>query len=55
LLFKRNLVDASEKGRLKDLALAGNALLISALEVFETDKDFDEFADTAKRVVRHAK
>ncbi|KRX04768.1 hypothetical protein PPERSA_06402 [Pseudocohnilembus persalinus] len=37
---------------LNDLAQQGNEMIVSAFEVYESDKDFDEFIDTIKRILK---
>lgn len=52
LCFKQGTITSEEKGKLKDLVINGNTLLLSALDVFEIDQDLPEFIDTARRLCR---
>jgi hypothetical protein len=52
LCFKQGAINAQEKGRLKDLIIAGNELIYSAVEVYLIDQDLDELVDTFKRICR---
>eukprot|EP01127_Copromyxa_protea_P013859 TRINITY_DN376_c0_g1_i1.p1 TRINITY_DN376_c0_g1~~TRINITY_DN376_c0_g1_i1.p1 ORF type:complete len:888 (+),score=171.53 TRINITY_DN376_c0_g1_i1:42-2666(+) len=52
LLSKKGLISTEEKGKLKDLTLAKDELINSALEVFEIDQDLNELADTLRRICK---
>lgn len=52
LCFKQGAINAQEKGKLKDLIIAGNELIYSAVEVYLIDQDLDELVDTFKRICR---
>lgn len=52
LCFKQGAITAQEKGRLKDLIIAGHELIYSAVEVYLIDQDLDELVDTFKRICR---
>jgi len=52
LAFKKGSISVEEKGKLKDHIITNNPLLLSALEVFEIDQDFEELIDTLKRVCK---
>lgn len=49
---KEGLITSAEKGQLKDKVIARDYAVISALQVFEVDRDFNELADTLKRICR---
>ena len=51
-LCRDNLLTSDEKSQIKNLILRRNAAIISALEVFEIEKDFHELADSLKRICR---
>jgi hypothetical protein len=50
MLFKAQRITPQEKSALKDLVIRDHESLATALEVFETEKDFDELEDTFRRV-----
>jgi len=52
LTFKQGRISNEEKGRLKDLTLRKDGLVLAALEVFEIDQDLEEFVDTVKRICK---
>jgi len=54
LTYKQGHISNDEKGKLKDLSLSSNHLVLSALEVFEIDQDLPELVDTLKRICRIA-
>jgi hypothetical protein len=45
-------ITAAQKNKLKDLVIARNATVISALEVFEFDSDLEELIDTLTRICK---
>lgn len=50
-MMKDQLITKEERAVLKDMVLTKNPMALSALEVFEVDNDYDELADTFKRIV----
>jgi len=50
MLYKGGKINDNEKNRIKDLVINGDKAVICALEVFEVEKDFDELADTFRRL-----
>eukprot|EP01094_Clydonella_sp_ATCC50884_P018403 TRINITY_DN33_c0_g1_i1.p1 TRINITY_DN33_c0_g1~~TRINITY_DN33_c0_g1_i1.p1 ORF type:complete len:1290 (-),score=370.68 TRINITY_DN33_c0_g1_i1:92-3961(-) len=51
-MAKEGLITHDERSKLKDMVLEKHPMVLSALEVFEVDNDFDELADTFKRICR---
>jgi hypothetical protein len=49
-LFQHGHIDQATKGRIKDLALAGNNILFGAVHAFSIDQDIDELVDTINRI-----
>eukprot|EP01114_Cavostelium_apophysatum_P011331 TRINITY_DN2554_c0_g1_i1.p1 TRINITY_DN2554_c0_g1~~TRINITY_DN2554_c0_g1_i1.p1 ORF type:complete len:745 (+),score=183.66 TRINITY_DN2554_c0_g1_i1:494-2728(+) len=50
LLFREGFIDSHQKEKLKDLVIGGSNVITAALEAFEINDDFDELADTMKRI-----
>jgi len=53
-LERMGLVDAQQKGRLKDLILNEDKRVLAAVEVFTLDNDVSEMLDTLLRVLKNA-
>ena len=51
-LFRDNLITENEKSELKKLIIRRNSNIMSALEVFEVERDFQELADSLKRILK---
>mmetsp|Transcript_7205 Transcript_7205/g.22090 ORF Transcript_7205/g.22090 Transcript_7205/m.22090 type:complete len:106 (-) Transcript_7205:235-552(-) len=50
MLVKGGKLTQKQRDALKDRIIKGDANLTCALEVFEIEKDFDELADTFRRI-----
>ena len=50
-LSKSNLITTSQKAQLKLLVMQQNESVFSALEVFEIENDWNEFADTLIQIL----
>jgi len=51
-LAKDNLITPDEKSKLKNLVIRRDPTIVSVLEVFEIERDFNELADSFKRILQ---
>ena len=51
-LVKDGLITSDERGTLKDLIIRKNPSVVSVLEVFEIERDFNELADSLRRICK---
>ena len=51
-LSRKGLINDQERQQLKDFVIQRKGSLVSALEVFEIEHDFEELADTLKRICK---